>query len=150
MSTRILPAVQMLGFGLLAVVIKIVLPMGDFTLFAGEMVALLLALCGLVLLAISGALFKQYNTTISPVHPDKASTLVIYGLYRLSRNPMYLGFLSLLVAWTFYLGSAYALLVSPLFIATLNRFNIFPEEQALDARFGEAYNAYKKRVRHWI
>ena len=150
MSTRILPAIQMIGFGLVAAAIKAILPMADYTFLARDVLVILSAILGMLLLLASGVLFRHHETTVNPVHPHKASTLVISGLYRYTRNPMYLGFLSLLFAWTLYLGNAVAMLVPVLFVYTLNRFNIIPEEQALLARFGEDYSSYKKQVRRWI
>ena len=146
-----LPALQMIGFGLLAFILKIITnTSGNYHLVAREWLSLLIALVGLTLLGSSGVLFKRYNTTINPFEPDKASTLVISGWYRWTRNPMYLGFLSVLIAWTLYLANAYALLVTPLFILSINHFNIIPEEKALHHRFGDAYDRYKQRVRRWI
>jgi len=149
-STKILPAIQMIGFGLLAATIKLVLPMADFSFMARDLLVLLFILLALTLLLASGALFRYHRTTVNPVHPHKASALVISGLYRYTRNPMYLGFLSLLFAWVLYLGNAAAFLVLPIFVFSLNRLNIIPEEQALQARFGEAYSAYQKQVRRWL
>lgn len=81
---------------------------------------------------------------------SKASALVTGGVYRWTRNPMYLGMAALLLAWGFWLANAGALAVISLFIAYLNRFQIAPEERALEARFGDEFTAYRARVRRWI
>lgn len=150
MTTKIIPPIQTLGFGLLAFALKMMLPAADFAWLAREILAWLMAFSGLVLLISSAILFKLRHTTVHPLHPEKTTALVINGLYHFSRNPMYLGLVCLLLAWTLYLANATAILVSPLLVLTLNRFNIIPEEQALETLFGRDYTDYKQRVRRWI
>ncbi|MDR9437787.1 MAG: isoprenylcysteine carboxylmethyltransferase family protein, partial [Thiohalophilus sp.] len=70
--------------------------------------------------------------------------------YRYTRNPMYLGFLLMLVAWGLFLGSVFAALLLPLFIIYMNRFQILPEERHMRALFGEAYLHYMSQVRRWL
>jgi protein-S-isoprenylcysteine O-methyltransferase Ste14 len=72
------------------------------------------------------------------------------GVFRWSRNPMYLGMLVALAGWAAYLSNALAALLLPAFVAYLNRFQIRPEEQALLARFGPSYSEYMATVRRWI
>jgi len=101
-------------------------------------------------LAISGVLtFKRAKTTVNPTTPAAASALVRTGVFRFTRNPMYLGLLLCLVAWAVYLSNALALLIVPLFVLYMNRFQIAPEERALATLFGDAYAAYKREVRRW-
>jgi protein-S-isoprenylcysteine O-methyltransferase Ste14 len=101
--------------------------------------------------AISGVLaFRQARTTVDPTRPGAASALVAAGVYRISRNPMYVGFALALAAWALSLGNALSLLLVPLFVLYLNRFQIIPEERALRARFGAAYDAYAGSVRRWL
>jgi len=119
--------------------------------FAGQaVVAAVFAAAGVVLDARSVIAFLRRGTTVSPVKPQAASTLVVTGFYRLSRNPMYLGLLCLLLAAAVYLGTLAALVVAPGFVWFLTRFQIEPEEDALEARFGAEYRAYKARVRRWL
>ena len=101
-------------------------------------------------LAISGVLtFKRAKTTVNPTTPAAASALVRTGVFRFTRNPMYLSLLLCLVAWAVYLSNALALLIVPLFVLYMNRFQIAPEERALATLFGDAYAAYKREVRRW-
>jgi protein-S-isoprenylcysteine O-methyltransferase Ste14 len=72
------------------------------------------------------------------------------GVYRWTRNPMYLGMAVLLLAWGLWLANGAALAVISLFVAYLNRFQIAPEERALQARFGDEFTAYRARVRRWL
>ena len=87
---------------------------------------------------------------MNPLKPDTSSSLVGSGVYKLTRNPMYLGFLMLLLAWAIYLSNAFALLFVPMFLVYMNRFQIEPEERALTSRFGQEFVAYTRRVRRWL
>ncbi|HEX5792793.1 MAG TPA: isoprenylcysteine carboxylmethyltransferase family protein, partial [Rheinheimera sp.] len=90
-----------------------------------------------IAVALSGVLaFRRANTTVDPRVPQQSSSLVIRGIYRYSRNPMYVGFLLLLMAWAFYLMSEAALALLPLFVLYMNRFQIAPEERFLLQKFG--------------
>jgi len=104
------------------------------------------------LIAISGALtqFIRSKTTPDPFRPERASTLVVSGLYQFSRNPMYFGLLMLLLCWGIYLGNVMALLGLPVFIWVLTNQQIKFEEAALIELFGEPYEQYMQRVRRWI
>lgn len=104
-----------------------------------------------VAVALSGVLaFRRANTTVDPRVPQQSSSLVIRGIYRYSRNPMYLGFLLLLAALACYLMSAAALVLLPLFVLYMNRFQIVPEERHLLHKFGAEYQAYTTQVRRWL
>lgn len=103
------------------------------------------------LCAISGALsFRRARTTIDPMKPQEASTLVCTGIYRVTRNPMYLGLAMLLTAWAVYLDSVESLLGVLGFVFYVHGFQILPEERALVEVFGEEYRAYQSRVRRWL
>ena len=97
------------------------------------------------------ALFRGAGTTVNPTTPDKVSSLVITGIYRVSRNPMYVGFLLFLVAWGIFLSHLLSLLLFPtIFIVYMNHFQIPQEEKALKRLFGEEFTSYKKEVRRWL
>jgi len=113
-------------------------------------VALLLVAIGLVLEVTALASFWRRKTTINPLRPATTSSLVASGVYRHTRNPMYLGMLLDLVAWAAFLASPLALALVPLFVLYLDRFQIVPEERALSALFGSDYAAYKNKVRRWL
>lgn len=119
--------------------------------FRGQAVlAVCLAGVGVAIEAVGVAAFVRSRTTVNPLHPERASTLVTSGLYRVSRNPMYLGMACLLVAWCLYLGSLPGFLVMAGFVVLIENYQIKPEEVALERVFGEAYKAYKTRVRRWV
>jgi protein-S-isoprenylcysteine O-methyltransferase Ste14 len=102
-------------------------------------------------IALAGVLaFRHAHTTVNPTTPEASSSVVTSGIYRRTRNPMYLGFLLLLGAWGVYLASMAAMLLLPLFVLYMNRFQIAPEERALAAKFGTQYGAYMHEVRRWL
>jgi protein-S-isoprenylcysteine O-methyltransferase Ste14 len=96
------------------------------------------------------AAFRRARTTVNPLTPDATTALVESGIYRLTRNPMYLGFLLLLLAEIVWLANPVALLAAPAFVLYLNRFQIGPEERALRNRFGAKFQSYSHRVRRWL
>ncbi len=112
--------------------------------------AFIIAGTGLLLGLLGIQAFRKANTTFDPTRPSNCSALVTTGVYRYSRNPMYVGLLTLLIAWALLLSHALPWLLLPAFIAYMNRFQIGPEERALSAGFGEQYEAYRLRVRRWL
>jgi protein-S-isoprenylcysteine O-methyltransferase Ste14 len=111
-----------------------------------------------VLLLLAGAAFdvagllsfRASRTTVNPLRPERASTLVTGGVYRLTRNPMYVGMACLLTAWALAVSSPLAWLGPLAYLAYLTRFQIIPEERVLLALFGEDYRAYMESVRRWL
>ncbi len=96
------------------------------------------------------AAFRASRTTINPLKLDHASALVTGGVYRVTRNPMYVGVMLLLLAWGIYLSSLLSLAGLPVFVMYITRFQIQPEERVLRNIFGEKYSSYEKRVRRWL
>ena len=104
-----------------------------------------------VVLIVAGIIsFKMAKTTVDPTHPEKATTIVNTGVYKFTRNPMYLGFLLGLLAFVLNLANPITLIFLPMFLLYMNQFQIKPEERALTALFGESYLQYCKTVRRWI
>ena len=100
---------------------------------------------------MSGILaFRRAQTTVNPLRPDKSSRLVSSGVYRFTRNPMYVGLVFMLLAWAAHLSCAWAVLGLPVFVRYITRFQIKPEEKALAALFGSHYADYRARVRRWL
>ena len=110
-----------------------------------------LFLVGSGVIGIGGILaFRRAGTTVNPLQPKASSTLVIDGVYRYTRNPMYLALLMLLFAWGITLSNPYAMLAAWGFVPYMNRFQIVPEERAMIQRFGPQFLRYAARVRRWI
>jgi protein-S-isoprenylcysteine O-methyltransferase Ste14 len=102
-------------------------------------------------ISISGMVsFRRAKTTINPVNPSAASSLVSSGVFRLTRNPMYVGLLVTLLGWAVYLSNPLAFAALPLFALYIHRFQIVPEERVLFSLFGAEYAAYMGRVRRWL
>lgn len=108
------------------------------------------AFAGAVVSLLGVAAFKRAQTTVNPMKPDASSSLVVSGIYRHTRNPMYVGFALLLMAWAAFLSNALAVAFLPGFVAYMTRFQIVPEETALESRFGRDFVDYARRVRRWI
>ena len=113
-------------------------------------VAVILALVG-VAIALSGVIsFRRAQTTVNPLKPETSTALVTTGIYRITRNPMYLGMLAVLLAWAAYLSSAWALLGPVAFALYITRFQIIPEERALQSLFSTTFVEYTQRTRRWL
>lgn len=103
------------------------------------------------LVVVQGArTFWRNKTTINPVNLESASALVTSGIFRFSRNPMYVGFTAMLVGWAVCLAAPWAFLGPVVFVLFTNRFQIVPEERVMRIKFGEAYEDYRAKVRRWI
>ena len=113
-------------------------------------VAAALAGAGLLIDLVSVAAFVRARTTVNPLAPERANALVVSGLYRFSRNPMYLGMLMILLGWAAWLAQPLALAPVAAFVVLIEVLQIRPEEKALEEKFGEDYREYKKRVRRWL
>ena len=94
--------------------------------------------------------FMRARTTVNPLRPAATSALVVSGVYRFTRNPMYLGLLLVLVAWATFLANGVAYLLAPLFVLYIGRFQIVPEERMLADKFGADFAAYRARVHRWL
>jgi protein-S-isoprenylcysteine O-methyltransferase Ste14 len=104
-----------------------------------------------VVFAVAGVVeFRRFGTTVDPTRPGRAGVLVEGGIFRISRNPMYLGMVVATLGIAVGLGSAWCLVGPPLLAAWLHRFQIRPEERILVERFGTAYQAYSDRVPRWL
>lgn len=113
-------------------------------------VGLVVMLAGIALNLLPKRGFRRARTTVNPMRPQAASQLVTGGLYRHTRNPMYLGHVLVLAGWGLWLQSGLVLPALIVQIAWLQWLQIRPEERALQARFGADYAAYRARVRRWF
>ena len=111
---------------------------------------MLLFCIGILVEAWSVGLFFRAKTTVNPLKPENSKVLVVAGLYKFTRNPMYLGMLLLLFGWTFWLGNPVGLCLPFIFVWYITKFQIKPEELALVDIFGDQYVQYKQQVRRWL
>lgn len=96
------------------------------------------------------AAFRKAGTTVNPLSPDASTSLVVTGVFTRTRNPMYLALLLVLIGWGLYLANLFSLVIATGFVLYMNRFQIQPEERALEAQFGEQFTKYSKKVGRWI
>ncbi|MGL5429976.1 MAG: methyltransferase family protein [Vibrio sp.] len=114
-------------------------------------VIMALCLCMAGFLGLAGIMeFRRYKTTVNPLAPDLAVTVVDSGVFALSRNPMYLALLLLLFGLAYWQQNALSLVISAGFVMYMNHYQIEPEERILHAKFGEVYFNYTQRVRRWL
>ncbi len=150
LKTTIPPPVYMLIFLLLMWALDNYLPLYHWINHPWSKIGWGVMGVGLLIDLSSVGLFFRARTSINPMKPENASTLVQNGVYRYTRNPMYLGILIILSGWSIYLGSLTPLLCLPLFVIILTQQQITPEEKALEKVLGQAYLKYKKSVPRWL
>jgi protein-S-isoprenylcysteine O-methyltransferase Ste14 len=143
------PVVALVAAGLMWLASSLAAP-AQIPFGARVSVAVILVCIGLAFGVTAMVTFRRARTTMSPLSPSTTSCLVTHGVFHITRNPMYVSLVMYLLAWAVYLSSWLALVVLPVFVLYLIRFQIRPEERALESLFGEAYTAYKQRVRRWL
>jgi protein-S-isoprenylcysteine O-methyltransferase Ste14 len=125
-------------------------PVVAFEMPGRKAIAIGFTTAGLVIGILGVVTFRRAKTTVNPTKAQSASSLVSWGVYRVTRNPMYLGFLLVLIGWAILLSNPVALLLLPGFILYVHRFQIVPEERILTSLFGERYLVYKSRSPRWL
>lgn len=127
-----------------------VAPALKFSLNGSTALAIGLGIIGLGSGIMGVAQFKKAQTTPNPQALEKVSSLVTDGIYRYSRNPMYVGLVLILLGWALYLSHFIAFVLVPVFMFYMTRFQIEPEERVMEQKFGKVYQSYLSRVRRWI
>ncbi len=150
MKTKIPPPIVATLFALMMWGLDALVPMDMLSAATTAMIAPVLILVGLGIMTLALRRFRKVGTTVNPLDPSRASSLVSSGIFGRSRNPMYLGMLVLLMAWAIWLGNAANIVTLYLFYSFMTRFQIKPEEEALARLFGEEYEAYCEKVSRWI
>lgn len=131
-------------------IISLVLPSFAYALAFSQILAWLVFIIAGGILCISLYTFKTAKTTVNPIDPALASSLQIHGIYHITRNPMYLAFLLMLVSYAILLCNWFVWLLPVFFAIWITRLQIIPEERILAQKFGKDYETYKQRVRRWI
>ena len=150
LKTKIPPPVYMLIMAYIMWLLDKFLPLYNWLNSPWNKLGLIIIGMAILLDIWSLLLFFHAKTTPNPMKPGSTSHLVTSGLYRYSRNPMYLGLLMMLIGWGLYLGSLSPLSMLPLFIRLLTKQQIEPEEIILMDKFGPEYKDFQQRVRRWI
>ena len=150
LEAKIPPPAIALGTAVFMWLVSLALPAMAFPLPGRMVMASVLGALGFIT-AVSGALaFRSARTTLNPTTPAAATSLVANGIYKVTRNPMYLGLLLVLTGWALFLANALGFIFLPAFVFYINRFQIRPEEKALTSVFGQEFAAYQARVRRWL
>ena len=122
----------------------------EFSNVNNSSISILFFLSGIVCFFFAIKLFKNHNTTISPLKPEKATSLIVSGIYMYSRNPMYLGMLFILISISIRFNIIGGIISISTFIIYITKFQIIPEEEQLKRIFGEKFLNYKKKTRMWL
>lgn len=122
----------------------------EYILSINNILSIFILLAGFGILFISAASFKKHQTTINPLKPEQASSLVISGVFSFSRNPMYLGMVFILISVSIKFNLLGGLLITSMFALFITKFQIIPEEAAMHKLFPEEFASYKENTRRWI
>lgn len=148
MYKKIMPPTGLLAGMLLMVVLHLVAPLVQIMPPLWNLLGLVPLALGILINVSADRAFHRARTTVKPF--DSPAALVTGGVFRLSRNPMYLGFVLILTGVAFLLGTLSPFLVILLFITWIERVYIAFEERALAEKFGAAWSAYRDTTRRWL
>ena len=148
MNNKIPPPIVTLTFGLAIYFSGPLFP--DLSNKIFNILSLIFLILGIITLASAVSSFKEQKTTINPIAIDKASSLVITGAFKYSRNPMYLGMVFFLLAITAKFNLIGGIVFTFLFASFITKFQIIPEEAVMKEIFGEEFNDYKQKTRRWL
>ena len=112
--------------------------------------SVLLLICGIVIIYTAFLSFKNHRTTINPLNLTKTSSLVNTGVFKYTRNPMYLGMVFILLSIALKFNLYGGLIIILLFFFFITKFQIIPEEKAMEKLFGQKFKIYKKKTRRWL
>jgi len=148
LKNKIPPPIVTLVFAALIYLSADLLP---HLMFEGQtFLSSIIMIFGLIILLLAVKAFVQFKITSNPLKPETPSVLVTSGIFKLSRNPMYLGMLLLIISLWIKTGAVLGFILVTGFIAYLNYFQIFPEEQAMKRLFSDKYKTYCQQVRRWL
>lgn len=150
MKTRVPPPVWMLAIGAVMWFVSRSAYAYPIDIPYALVVAIVIGLLGIACSVAGIREFRKVSTTVNPLQPDEASTLVTTGIFKATRNPMYVGLFLILAGWAVWLGSLASVPLLLVFLLVMTELQIKPEEQAMQALFGQDYEDYRGRVRRWI
>ena len=150
LKLKIPPPIYAISIALIMWLLSLYLPVAQLVTSPWNKLGIGLMLVAGFLDFTSLYLFFKKRTTPNPMKPQFTTGLVTNGLYKISRNPMYLGLLIILFGFAIYLGNLTAFLMLPAFYFVITEMQIKPEEQMLEEKFGEEYLDYKRKVRRWL
>ena len=115
-----------------------------------EIIGGLILFLGVATAVLAILLFKKEKTTVNPMKPEETTTLVTTGVFSITRNPMYLGLFFFTSSTVLFFGSWFGILILMFFVWFITKFQIIPEEEAMEKLFGNKYDEYRQNVRRWI
>ena len=121
-----------------------------FFSYNNNTISLFLLILGFTVFTLAVKAFNRQKTTVNPLEPRQASSLVSSGIFKYSRNPMYLGMLIILLALSFKFNLVGGIVISLFFYLFITKFQILPEEEAMNELFGDEFTEYSSRTRRWI
>ena len=122
----------------------------QFFSYSNNIISLFLLILGLFVFISAVRSFRKQKTTVNPLEPKQASSLVTSGIFKYSRNPMYLGMLIILLSISFKFNLVGGIVISLSFYLFITKFQILPEEVAMNELFGNEFIDYSKKTRRWI
>src|SRR5688572_30127091 len=145
---KVLPPVLMLIHLIAAFTLKWIIPL---SIPAPQVVKVI----GWVILAVGfsfafAALRELNKANTSPIPHEPTTAIVTTGVYKSSRNPIYVGFVCAVIGLPLALGNYWGPIISPTMILLFNELIIKHEEAYLEKKFGDVYTSYKSRVRRWL
>lgn len=150
LELKVPPVIQVIIIAIIMYALSKIVVSLKFSLIGSTWLAAIFVIFGLSLGVLGVLQFKKAQTTVNPHDISQASHLVTSGIFRYTRNPMYLGLSLVLLGWAFYLSHYLAVMILPLFIIYMTRFQILPEERMMKTLFGHNYQRYQAKVRRWI
>ena len=148
MNNKIPPPIVTLVFGLAIYFSRSIFP--DLSNAIFNILSILLVILGPFILISAVRSFKAHQTTINPINIDNATSLVVSGTFKYSRNPMYLGMALILLSLSFKFNLLGGIFFTLLFAIYITRFQIIPEEAVMEKLFGDDFKNYKSKTRMWI
>ena len=115
-----------------------------------DVCSILLLICGIIIIRTAFLSFKNYQTTINPLNLTKTSSLVNTGVFKYTRNPMYLGMVFILLSIALKFNLYGGIIIIFLFFSFITKFQIIPEEKAMEKLFGQEFKNYKNTTRRWL
>ena len=148
METKIPPPIVTLIFGLSIYFSRGIFQVVEikYSFYFG----ILLLVLGFVILISAVRLFRKDKTTVNPLSPEQATKLVTDGIFKYSRNPMYLGMALVLGSIAVFFNLIGGIILIALFCAYITKFQILPEERAMRDLFSDDFDKYTKVTRRWI
>ena len=122
----------------------------QFFSYNNNTISLFLLVLGLTVFTLAVKAFNRQKTTVNPLEPRQASSLVTSGIFKISRNPMYLGMLIILLSLSCKFNLIGGMIISLFFYIFITKFQIIPEESAMNELFGNEFIDYSKKTRRWI